>query len=122
MQVFDSIKRIYEIGVTEWIINGCGQKGKISFSQLFLALENVEHFIPEKGKQCFKEIEYGCWVHDILCEFGWTRSMKLYADLWFAFYVKDRISWTWFIFRNVFCLGLFFGLHFFWKDAWNFVK
>lgn len=122
MQIFDSIKRIYEFGVTQWVINWCWQKWKLSFSELFLWLESVPHFIPDKGKICLKEIEYGCWVHDILCEFWGTRTMKLYADLWFSFYVKDRIDWTWFWFRNIFCFGLFIGLHFKWKDAWNFVK
>lgn len=122
MLVFDSIKNIYEYWVAQWIINGCWQKGRISFSQLFLALESVDNFIPEKGKICFKEIEYGCGIHDILCEFWWTRSMKLYSDLWFTFFVNDRISWWKFYYRFPFIFGLFIGLHFKWKDAWNFVK
>lgn len=122
MIIADTIRWIYEYWVSIGVVNWCWQKWEVSFSELFRSLSRIEHFIPDKGKQCFKEIEYGCWIHDILCEFGGTRSMKFFADLWFSFYVKDRISWTGFIFRNVFCFGLFVGLHFFWKDAWNFEK
>lgn len=122
MIVSDSVKDIFALWIKTGVINGCGQKWKISFSQLFSALENVDNFIPEKGKICFKEIEYGCGIHDILCEFWGTRSMKLFADLWFASYVKDRIIWTGFFFRNIFFWWLFLGLHFSGKDAGNFTK
>lgn len=113
---------IYQLGVKIWVVNGCGQKGCLSFSEIFYRLKDLPNFIPEKWKECFEEIEKHCGMHDILCEFWGSRTMKFYADMWFTMWVYDRLSWVWFLKRFIFCFWLFYGLHYIWHNAGNFEK
>ena len=48
MQFTKEFLDIYNLGVSIGVINGCGQKGSLSFSEIFYRLKDLPNFIPEK--------------------------------------------------------------------------
>ena len=97
-----------------WIINGCGWKGWVDFSEIIkIFFEKFENFKNEKNLELWSDIEKLCFEHDYDF-YIWKNFKKSNFD--FAFWVFRLIkSWTNFLERFLIFVIIFFLLNKYWK-------
>ena len=101
-----------------WIINGCGWKWWVDFSEIIeIFFEKFENFKNEKNLELWSDIEKLCFEHDYDF-YIWKNFKKSNFD--FAFWVFRLIkSWTNFLERFLIFVIIFFLLNKYWKKYYK---
>lgn len=107
--------RVYK---ENWIINGCGWKGWVDFSEIIkIFFEKFEKYNDEKIVQLWEDIEQLCYEHDYDY---FIQKWFLKSNFDFAFWVFRLIkSWTNFSERFLIFIIIYFLLNKYWKKYYE---